>query len=104
MTILHIPQHMQVPESHAVEQKHSGEVVKSSLVKSHNCNEPVLFGEAASVFSFLCVSARQAASNSREAAAAQKSPRRAIPPKRPVTSSLRDADTGHLYESEVKRR
>lgn len=44
-----------VPESHAIEQKHCGEVVKSSLVKSHNCNERVLFGEAASGFSFLCV-------------------------------------------------
>lgn len=50
----------------------------------------------------MCALARSAASDSRGAATAQKSPRGALPPKQPVTSSSRDTDTGHLSESEVK--
>lgn len=53
---------------------------------------------------FFCFFAMCEYSNSRGAAAIQKSHHRAVPPNQPMTSSLRDADMGPLHESGVKWR
>lgn len=92
MTLAHVPLHTHLPR--VIQRNRSERAVKSSLVKCPNCSEPVLFGSFSRLFS---VSARPS-SNSREAAAAQKSPRGTVPPQQLVTSSLRDADMGHLSE------